>query len=213
MGGGGGKGGSSETTTRMPKSIEKAAEQNLKIADEVAKIGYTPYQGPTQAALTPAQKAAMQNTFGAASSFGMTTPQDMANPQTAGGGGGGGGRTSVDPFTGMAMDPTLTGGVLGYSPMGIYEGAKAKIPEAQRKMIDSFTMNPETGAAPTNPLIGPTAMFGGGQGGGQGGGGQGGQMGGQMGGMPFGGVGHGQGDSDSYSFNQWARNNGYSGGK
>ena len=32
-------------------------------------------------------------------------------------------------------------------------------------MIDSFVMDPNTGAAPTNPLVSPTALFGEGQGG------------------------------------------------
>jgi hypothetical protein len=154
MGGGGGKGGSQSQTSevRMPKEIEAAAKDNLKIADEVAKIGYVPYSGPTVAAFTPNQMAAMQNTQGAASAFNM------------GGAGAQAKKSGVDPFTGMAMDPTLTGGVLGYSPKGIYDAAKGQIPEAQRKMIDSFFINPQTGAAPTNPLISGTQLYGGGQG-------------------------------------------------
>ena len=151
MSGGGGKGGQSVNEIKLPKSIEKAAEQNLKLADEVSKIGYVPYSGPTVAALNPAQRAEMRNASNAASAFGMATPQQMA--------GRAGGR-SIDPFTGLAMDPTLTGGVLGYSPMGIYDSAKANIPTAQRGLIDSFIIDPETGAAPRNPLVGPTKMYG-----------------------------------------------------
>jgi hypothetical protein len=158
--GGGGKGGQStqETVVKLPPEIEKAAKQNLKIADEVSKIGYVPYSGPTVAAFTPNQRAAMQNTSNAAAAFGMGNAQGMANPAVSGGG-----TAQVDPYTGLAMDPTLTGGVLGYSPKGIYDSAKAAIPEAQRQMIDSFVMNPNTGAAPTNPLVGATQLFGGGQ--------------------------------------------------
>ena len=122
MSGGGGKGGQSVNEIKLPKSIEKAAEQNLKLADEVSKIGYVPYSGPTVAALNPAQRAEMQNASNAASAFNMATPQQMA--------GRAGGR-SIDPFTGLAMDPTLTGGVLGYSPMGIYDSAKANIPSSR----------------------------------------------------------------------------------
>jgi hypothetical protein len=69
--GGGGKGGSEATEIKLPPEIEQAAKDNLKIANEVASIGYTPYVGPSIAGFTPQQMNAMQNVDQSANSFGM----------------------------------------------------------------------------------------------------------------------------------------------
>lgn len=142
--GGGGKGGSQsqEMEIKLPKAIEAASKDNLRIANEVASIGYTPYQGNTVAALTPMQKAAMDTTRGAMGAFNMGDG-GFAASQAQG----------LDPYTGLAMQPTERGGVMGYNPMGIYEDAKGRIDPAQRAMIESFTMNPVTGEAPRNPAV------------------------------------------------------------
>ncbi len=146
---GGGKGGQQQATTtlELPKNITKAAEKNLKLANQIGKIGYVPYRGNTVAAFTPAQRAAMSNTNAAASAFNMGTAG--ASPTTEG--------VAVDPFTGMAMDPTLSGGVLGYSPAGIYDDAKAMIPAGQRRYIDSFFIDPHTGRMPGSAAGGAPA--------------------------------------------------------
>lgn len=159
MSGGGGKGGQSQqtSTVKLPENIEKVAKQNLDLADTIGKIGYVPYRGNTVAALTPMQRQGMQNTQNAASAFNMSGPlQQQGGP-------------NVDPFTGLAMNPTLTGGVLGYSPAGIYDDAVSKIPQGQRNAINSFFIDPRTGRMQngSNP-------FGAGGGGGGGGGGKGG---------------------------------------
>lgn len=155
--GGGGKGGSTKTTTKieLPKYVEEAARSNLDIADEVAAIGYIPYRGPTVAALTPMQRAAMNNTNDAAAAFGMGSGENWQNRGVE----GQARASQVDPLTGMTTGPTrYNGGVMGYSPVNIYGQAKSKIPEAQRQYIESFTINPYTGAQPANPTV-PTTQF------------------------------------------------------
>lgn len=148
--GGGGKGGQQQqtSTTALPPEILAVAKQNMGMADEASKIGFVPYQGNTVAALTPMQQAAMQNTQGALGNFNMKTGAEQAKA------------SGVDPYTGLAMSPTLQGGVLGYSPMAQYQAAKDKIAPVQRGLIDSFTVNPDTGAAPASPLVTPTALYG-----------------------------------------------------
>ena len=57
---GGGKGGKQTTEVKIPEWLEGAARTNMARADEIAKIGYTPYYGPDVAAFTPMQQAAFQ---------------------------------------------------------------------------------------------------------------------------------------------------------
>lgn len=172
---GGGKGGSSDSKVKveLPKYVEDAAKSNLDIADEVAAIGYTPYQGPTVAGFTPQQRAAMNNTMNGAGAFGMTMGRNLAGPNNNGGRG-------VDPLTGLAggTQQNFAGGIRGYSPNATYEQAKNRIPAAQKAFIDSFTIDPNTGAQPANPAV-PETQFRpnigmGGKGGGTSGGGGGG---------------------------------------
>ncbi|NBT30999.1 MAG: hypothetical protein EBT13_03590 [Rhodobacteraceae bacterium] len=72
----GGKGGSSTTEVKIPEWIESAAQRNLNRADEVSQLGYVPYYGPDVAAFSPMQEAAMRNTAGAASAFGLAAPSN-----------------------------------------------------------------------------------------------------------------------------------------
>lgn len=150
MGGGGGKGGgnSSTTTIKLPPMIEKAAKENLRIADEVAAVGFMPYQGPTVAGLSPQQYSNMQNTGAAAQAFGMAAPQ-----ASAGGKGGG-----IDPYTGLPMPEQYANGLPGYSPYGLYEQQIGNIAPAQDAFIRSFIIDPNTGAPPTNPAV-PTPQY------------------------------------------------------
>lgn len=137
MSGGGGKGGqqTSSTTVKLPKSIEQASKENWGMAKDVASLGYVPYQGNTVAAFTPMQTAAMQNTNNAAAAFGMGSGASMAG-------------AGVDPITGMTRQPTAdANGVLGYSPYAGYLEAQSKIAPGQRAMIDSFFIDPMSGAA------------------------------------------------------------------
>ena len=76
----GGKGGSQTTEVKVPQYIEDAAKANLARADEISRIGYTPYYGPDVAAFSPMQQASFQNTADTASAFGLaapTTQQDI----------------------------------------------------------------------------------------------------------------------------------------
>ncbi len=123
---GSGKGGTSEQTTtlQLPPEIEEAAKRNLELARQIGRVGYVSYTGPTVAALTPMQRAAMQNTMNGAQAFGMRTARDTVAP-------------GVDPLTGMTRGSARTvGGVTGFSPVGLYRDAKANISPAQQVNID-----------------------------------------------------------------------------
>lgn len=108
----GGKGGSQTTKVEVPQYIEDAAKANLARADEISRIGYTPYYGPDVAAFSPMQQASFQNTADAAGAFGMS----------------GGGMTGME---GMPAPTTYAGGVSGYSSAPMYEQSLAQL-QAQR---------------------------------------------------------------------------------
>ena len=130
----GGKGGSTSSTVTIPQYIEDAAKANLAKADEISKIGYTPYYGPDVAAFTPMQQAGFQNTAGMADAFGL-----------AGGGTG---------MEGMPTPTTYAGGIQGYSSAPIFEQSMAEL-EARRPgqyaAINAPFIDPVTGAQPMAP--------------------------------------------------------------
>lgn len=127
-------GGSTSSEVKIPEWLQDASKVNLARADDISKIGYTPYYGPDVAALTPQQVAAMQSTNGAAQAFGMATPQGGL----------------------LAMQPeTFAGGVQAHSAGGLYQGAldqlRANAP-GQFDAIMAMFLNPQTGAGPANPF-------------------------------------------------------------
>jgi len=130
----GGKGGSTSSTVTIPQYIEDAARANLAKANEISKIGYTPYYGPDVAAFTPMQQAGFQNTAGMADAFGL-----------AGGGTG---------MEGMPAPTTYAGGIQGYSSAPIFEQSVAEL-EARRPgqyaAINAPFIDPVTGAQPMAP--------------------------------------------------------------
>jgi len=130
----GGKGGSTSSTVTIPQYIEDAARANLAKADEISKIGYTPYYGPDVAAFTPMQQAGFQNTAGMADAFGL-----------AGGGTG---------MEGMPTPTTYAGGIQGYSSAPLFEQSVAEL-EARRPgqyaAINAPFIDPVTGAQPMAP--------------------------------------------------------------
>ena len=130
----GGKGGSTSSTVTIPQYIEDAARANLAKADEISKIGYTPYYGPDVAAFTPMQQAGFQNTAGMADAFGL-----------AGGGTG---------MEGMPTPTTYAGGIQGYSSAPMFEQSVAEL-EARRPgqyaAINAPFIDPVTGAQPMSP--------------------------------------------------------------
>ena len=131
--------GSSTSKTTVPKWLEDAARTNMGRADEIAKVGYTPYFGPDVAALNPTQLAAMNNNNSAASAFGMAT---------------------ADPTAGLPQAHDVAGGGQGDSSAPIYLDALAQLKAnnpAQYEAISSMFMNPQTGAAPRTPFNGVQA--------------------------------------------------------
>lgn len=137
----GGKGGSSTSEVTIPEYIEEAARRNLNKAEGISQIGYTPYYGPDVAAFTPMQEAAFQNTANTANAFGMAAPTSQR-----------------DIMGGMAAPTEYAGGVRGYSSAPMYEESVAELGRqrpGQKEYIDSFFIDPRTGAAGSNmqPMI------------------------------------------------------------
>ena len=136
----GGKGGSSTTEVKVPQYIEDAARANLARADEISKIGYTPYYGPDVAAFTPMQQASFQGTSDLASAFGMATPSSQQ-----------------DIYGGMPAPTTYANGVRGYSSAPMFEQSLAEL-EARRPgqyaAINAPFIDPVTGAQPAAPFGG-----------------------------------------------------------
>ena len=138
----GGKGGSSTTEVAVPEYIEEAARRNLNKAEGISQIGYTPYYGPDVAAFTPMQEAAFQNTADVASAFGLS----------------GGDMSAQDLRGGVDAPTTYAGGVRGYSSAPMYEQSLEELGRqrpGQKNYIDSFFIDPVTGAAGSNvqPMI------------------------------------------------------------
>jgi hypothetical protein len=129
----GGKGGQSTTKVEIPEWLEGAAQENLAKAGELSKIGYTPYYGPSVAAMTPMMQQSMAGTNQAAQAFGM----------------GGG----VDPNAGMPQAQNY-GGVQAYSSGDMYDQALREL-EARRPgqyaAMNAPFINPVTGAQPAAP--------------------------------------------------------------
>ena len=151
------KGGSSTqtTTVELPPEIKQAAIANLGIADSVASLGATPYNGPSIAGFSPQQMAAMQGTDQAAAAFGMPS---AVNWQQGRGGAmqaprGMSNDALYQALTGMPSPNSQAGGFSGYNTAPIGQAAFDRLPAAQRALIQSFTMNPVTGAAPLNSTV------------------------------------------------------------
>ena len=129
---GGGKGGGKTSSVSIPEYITDASKANLKLADKLSNVGYTPYYGPDVAAMSPMQQASMQGTDQMAGAFGMPTT--------------GGQQYMPEPTT-------FAGGVQGYSSAPLFEQAQMNLQQyrpAQAQYMDSFFMNPQTGAAGEN---------------------------------------------------------------
>ena len=146
MSGGGGKGGSTTQAVEIPAWLEGASQENIARAKQVANIDYMPYMGPTVAAQTPLQMAAMQNTSGAAGAFGMA----------------GSGMTGME---GMPAPQQFAGGVTGYSDFPIYEQARNLYAEydpanfAKRNaLFGGTTTGAMGGAAPAAAAPAPTGL-------------------------------------------------------
>jgi hypothetical protein len=132
----GGKGGSTSSSVEIPEYIEKAAQRNLNKAERISQLGYVPYYGPDVAAFTPMQQAAFQNTADVAGAFGMGAPMSQQ-----------------DIMGGMGAPTQYAGGLSGYSSAPLYEqslNALAMERPAQKAYMDSFFINPYSGAPGSN---------------------------------------------------------------
>lgn len=131
----GGKGGSTTQTSKVeiPDYLEEPIKRNIAKAEDLATIGFTPYMGPTVAAMTPMQQAAMQNTSSAAQAYGLgAAPGQEVMPQPQ----------------------TFAGGVQGYSSFPIYEQALAELQSrmpGQYQALQAPFRDPVTGTAPEAP--------------------------------------------------------------
>ena len=132
----GGKGGSTSSSVEIPEYIEKAAQRNLNKAERISQLGYVPYYGPDVAAFTPMQQASFQNTANVANAFGMGTPTSQS-----------------DIMGGMPTPTQYAGGVSGYSSAPLYEQSLDQLAmqrPAQKSYMDSFFINPYSGAQGSN---------------------------------------------------------------
>tara|TARA_X000001382_G_scaffold87773_1_gene62708 strand:+ start:1175 stop:1822 length:648 start_codon:yes stop_codon:yes gene_type:complete len=121
-------GKSSRTVEKeIPEEIMQANREALLDASNVAQMGYIPKYGAQVAALTDAQKAAMNNTYGAAGSFGLAAParNNFGMPEVVN-----------------------TGGIDGYATSPIFDAAMAEFQgarPAQYDYLNSFFIDPVTG--------------------------------------------------------------------
>ena len=116
--GGGSKGDSQTTEVKLPPELEAFANRNLKNAEAATRIGYSPYEGPTVAAINPMQRAAMGNTNRMANAFGMQTSPVRDS---------------------MMRAKDYGGGVRGHDPMALYMQALRGMDPEQRRAIETFT--------------------------------------------------------------------------
>ena len=134
----GGKGGSQTQKVEIPAWLEGPVKENLARAKDVQQLDYMPWMGPTVAAQTPLEMAAMQNTGQAAGAFGMA----------------GGGMTGME---GMPAPQQFAGGVTGYSDFPIYEQARNLY--AQQNPAQFAARQSLFGAAPASaPVAAPVAV-------------------------------------------------------
>lgn len=131
---------SSTQKAEIPDWLEDAARRNLRLAEEVSRIGPVPLTyGPTRAAFTPMQNAAFANTSDLARMLGLTAPIDTA-------------------ASGNMPDAVNYGGVTGYSAKPVYDAITGEFiadRPGQASYIDSFFIDPVTGqtvAASPNTL-------------------------------------------------------------
>ena len=132
-----GKGGST-TSVEIPAYIEDAAKRNLTRADRISALGSVPLSyGTTVAAFTPMQQSSFANTANVANAFGLASPQGL------------------DISGGMGSPSTYANGITAYSAAPLYDQTLAAFGAArpgQKSYIDSFFIDPFTGAVGSNVL-------------------------------------------------------------
>ena len=139
----GGKGGSQTSEVKVPQYIEDAGKANLARADEISKIGYTPYYGPDVAAFSPMQQSAFQGTSDMANAFGIATPASQQ-----------------DIYGGMGAPTQYANGVQGYSSAPMYQQSIDQLKAARPGQYDAIMaqfLDPLTGSAPSATSVGGAA--------------------------------------------------------
>lgn len=125
-------GGSKSNQKNLPKFYEQDLQQGMDFAQDVSAVGYTPYYGPDVAAFSPMQNASFDSTNMMAGAFNMPT---------------------ADPANYMPEPTTFANGIQGYSSAPLYNeavDALAANRPGQKNYIDSFFVNPVTGAPGAN---------------------------------------------------------------
>jgi hypothetical protein len=132
--------GSSKTskqtsTVELPPELRQASLDNLRLAQDVGRMPAIHNFGPTVAALTPQQEAAMIGTNQAAAAFGL--PNGGA--------------------IGSAAMPAVVdvGGARGYSTKGLYDSAMDQVPQFVKDLLSQFTHSPgaKVGAQPSASTV------------------------------------------------------------
>lgn len=108
--------GSEKETTSVPGWVKEPIMDNVRRAERVAGMGYTPYYGPDVAAFTPMQNAAFDGTNMAAAAFGM--PSATGN--------------------GMPPPKTFAGGIQGYSSAPMYREALRRLKEKNPRKYEAL---------------------------------------------------------------------------
>jgi hypothetical protein len=120
MSGGGGKGGKQTTEVQIPQYLQDASKRNIARAEQVQRLGFTPYTGPQVAAFNPTQLAAMQSNIGAAEAFGLMQPNTVTAAQ------------------GMPTPQTFADGSQGYSSMPLYDQALAEMQRRNPAQVAAY---------------------------------------------------------------------------
>lgn len=127
---GSGKSSKQTQTVELPPELRQAAMENLRLSQNVGMIPAINNFGPTVAALTPQQDAAMQGTNAAATAFGLPTSGAVGS---------------------AAMPPVVdAGGVRGYSTRSAYDAAMGGVPQYVKDLLAQFTHQP-TGSSVVAP--------------------------------------------------------------
>lgn len=127
------------TVVQWPEEIRRAAENNINIANEVATIGYTPYQGNTVAGVNRQLGASMMNNVEAANAFDMQS---------------GGARNQQELLQHAGLGRQGFDGVTtGFRGVDALHAEQNRMPAAQRLAIESFIRDPHTGMAPFNASV------------------------------------------------------------
>ncbi len=134
-----GSGGSSKSEVRVPGYIKELGKAGKAYAEDLNRIGYMPYYGPSVAALAPEQRAAVDQSNQWADAFGLASG------------------TGAGPY--MPAPQQFAGGVQGYSAIPLLDQALASFAEARPAQSSAFAnlfMNP-TGAAqaPAQQIVPP----------------------------------------------------------